>query len=114
MMTVQQYDIWLANLDPRFGTEAGKTRPVVIVQTDLLNAVHTSTIVCPITTNVQPGATILRIHLKKGESGVVADCDIMLDQVRAIDNKRFIKRIGKLAPKKIGLLTDNLRTLLDI
>jgi len=113
-MTIVQYEIWLANLDPRFGTEAGKTRPVVVIQTDLLNGIHPSTVVCPITTNVLRGATILRIHLKKGESGVVADCDIMLDQIRAIDNKRLLKRVGKLTSKKTDMLADNLRILLDL
>ncbi|MFN2423284.1 MAG: type II toxin-antitoxin system PemK/MazF family toxin, partial [Cryomorphaceae bacterium] len=42
-MKVKKFEIWLANLDPRMGTEAGKTRPVVVVQTDLLNRVHPST-----------------------------------------------------------------------
>ena len=36
-MKIKQYEIWIADLNPRFGTETGKTRPVVIVQTDLLN-----------------------------------------------------------------------------
>ncbi len=36
-MTAKQYEIWLANLDPRFGTEAGKSQPVLVVQTDILN-----------------------------------------------------------------------------
>lgn len=113
-MKIQQYEIWLADLNPRFGTEAGKVRPVVIVQTDLLNASHPSTIICPITTNVQPKANILRVHLKKGESNVISDCDILIDQLRAIDNKRFVKRIGKLTPKKITLLTDNIKVVLDL
>ena len=46
-MKHKQYEIWLADLNPRMGTEPGKTRPVVIIQTDLLNDVHPSTIVCP-------------------------------------------------------------------
>jgi len=113
-MNIQQYELWLANLNPASGTEPGKIRPVVIIQTDLLNKIHPSTIICPITTNVQPGFSILRIHLKKGESNVVANCDIMVDQILAIDNKRFIKRTGKLTAKKIKLLTDNVKILLDL
>ncbi|MCY7311344.1 MAG: type II toxin-antitoxin system PemK/MazF family toxin [Chitinophagaceae bacterium] len=35
-MQIKQYEIWIADLNPRFGTETGKTRPVVIIQTDLL------------------------------------------------------------------------------
>jgi hypothetical protein len=37
---IKKYEIWLANLDPRIGTEPGKTRPVLIVQTDILNKIH--------------------------------------------------------------------------
>jgi mRNA interferase MazF len=114
MMKILQYEIWLADLEPRFGTETGKLRPVVVIQTDLLNAVHPSTIICPITTNVQLDSDILRIHLKKGESHVINDCDIMLDQIRAIDNKRFIKRTGKLTSPKIALLIENIKIVLDL
>jgi mRNA interferase MazF len=50
MMNIRQYEVWLADLNPRVGTEAGKTRPVLVVQTNLLNTVsHPSTIICPIT-----------------------------------------------------------------
>lgn len=64
-MNTKQFEIWIADLNPRMGTETGKVRPVIIVQTDLLNSVHPSTIICPITTNVNPDSDILRVHLKK-------------------------------------------------
>jgi len=94
-MRIRQYEIWIADLNPQIGTEAGKIRPVVVVQTDLLNKMHPSTLVCPITTKVHPGSDILRVHIEKGTSGVEDNCDIMLDQVRAIDNRRLIKRSGR-------------------
>jgi mRNA interferase MazF len=103
-MKIRQFEIWLADLNPRFGTEAGKTRPVVIVQTDLLNEFHPSTIVCPITTNVKADATILRIHLSKGSAKLRENCDIMIDQVRAIDNRRLLKKIGDLPEEKIAIM----------
>ena len=65
-MNIKQFDIWLADLNPSVGTEPGKKRPVVIVQTDLLNEVHLSTLICPITTNVKEEIEILRVHLKRG------------------------------------------------
>jgi mRNA interferase MazF len=113
-MNILQYELWLADLNPRFGTEAGKVRPVVVIQTDLLNGIHPSTIICPITTNVQPKSGILRVHLKKGESNVVADCDIMVDQLRAIDNKRLMKRTGKLNAARTAQLLANLKVTLDL
>ena len=42
-MTAKKYEVWLANLNPEIGTESGKTRPVLIVQTDVLNNIHPST-----------------------------------------------------------------------
>jgi mRNA interferase MazF len=113
-MKIRQFEIWLADLNPRFGTEAGKTRPVVIVQTDLLNEFHPSTIVCPITTNVQADATILRIHLSKGSARLRENCDIMIDQIRAIDNKRLLKKIGDLSEEKINIMKENMSIVLDL
>ncbi|MBL7995124.1 type II toxin-antitoxin system PemK/MazF family toxin, partial [bacterium] len=49
-MTIRKFHVYTANLNPRFGTESGKLRPVVVIQTDLLNPIHPSTIVCPIST----------------------------------------------------------------
>ncbi len=52
-MRIKQYEIWIADLNPQAGTETGKTRPVLILQTNLLNKIdHPSTIICPVTTNI--------------------------------------------------------------
>jgi mRNA interferase MazF len=111
-MKFKQFDIWLADLNPTIGTESGKTRPVVIIQTDLLNEAHLSTIICPITTNVKPEADILRIHLKKIQ--LPKPSDVLVDQPRAIDNKRFIKRLGKLTEEQADMLKNNLKIILDL
>jgi mRNA interferase MazF len=113
-MKRRQFEIWLADLNPRVGTETGKTRPVLIVQTDLLNKFHPSTIVCPITTNVKTDATILRIHLSKGTARLKEHCDIMVDQIRAIDNRRLIKKIGELPEEKVHLVKANIGIVLDL
>jgi mRNA interferase MazF len=113
-MKIKQYEIWMANLNPRVGTETGKTRPVVIIQTDILNKFHPSTIVCPITTNVKLDANILRVHLSKGSARLKEDCDIMIDQIRSIDNKRLIKKIGDLDQDKIDIVKENLTIVLDL
>jgi len=111
-MKIKQYEIWLADLNPTMGTEAGKTRPVVVLQTDLLNDVHLSTIICPITTNIKPDIELLRVHLKKGQLEKLSD--ILVDQIRAIDNRRFIKKLGSLAKDQINLLRENIKIVLDL
>lgn len=113
-MKIKQYDIWIADLSPRFGTETGKTRPVIIVQTNLLNDFHPSSIICPITTNIQPESEILRIHLEKEIANLKQDCDIMVDQIRAIDNRRLIKKIGKIPEEKVDHLKQNLSIIFDL
>ena len=113
-MKIKQYEVWIADLSPRFGTEAGKTRPVVIIQSDLLNNLHPSTLICPITTNVQLKSEILRVHLKKGMANAKEDCDIIVDQLRAIDNRRLKKRIGKIPEEKIDNLRENIAAILDL
>lgn len=114
-MKIRQFEIWIANLNPKSGTESGKTRPVLIIQTNLLNQIpHPSIIICPITTNVETKAEILRVHLKKGIANLHDDCDIMIDQIRAIDNRRLIRRIGDLPYDKIEKVKDNMRICLDL
>ncbi|MFP4023635.1 MAG: type II toxin-antitoxin system PemK/MazF family toxin [Thiohalospira sp.] len=114
-MQIKQFEIWIADLNPQIGTEPGKTRPVLTVQTNLLNKIpHPSTLVCPMTTNINKGADILRVHLKKGAANLLQDCDIMIDQVRAIDNNRLIKKVGDLPKEIIQLVKDNLMIVFDI
>jgi mRNA interferase MazF len=113
-MTAKQYEIWLANLDPRFGTEAGKTRPVLVVQTDLLNKVHPSTLICPLTTNVKAESQLLRVNINKSVASVKEDCAIMIDQLRAIDNKRLINKIGKVPGDISAKVKENLKIILEL
>ena len=114
-MQVKRFEIWIADLNPQIGTEPGKTRPVLIVQTNLLNKVsHPSTIICPITTNIQQDSEILRVHIRKSTSNLNENCDIMIDQVRAIDNKRLIKKIGELEDHLSKQVIENLLIILDL
>jgi len=83
--------IWLANLQKKQGTEPGKIRPVLILQNQaLLDAVHPSTIVIPLTTNLIEDAEPLRLRIT-ASGDLERDSDLMIDQIRAIDNQRLIK-----------------------
>ena len=94
------------------GTEPGKVRPIVVIQTDLLNNTHPSTVVCPVTTQTVREASVLRVHLPKNGSGLNKDSDIIVDQVRAIDNRRFRKHLGRLSSQHRHKLLENLRILI--
>ena len=111
---MNQYEIWLADLNPQIGTEAGKVRPVVIVQTNFLNEIlHPSTILCPITTKLNNESDILRIRINKGLCGLSENSDIMIDQIRAIDNSRFVKKIGFVTNEMKLKIQENIKNVLD-
>lgn len=112
--SIKRFDIWIADLNPRIGSEPGKIRPVVIIQTDLLNNKHPSTLICPVTTNVENNSNILRIQFQKNESGLKTVSSILIDQIRAIDNRRLKRKIGTLNEKKRTLLEENLKVILDL
>lgn len=114
MSSLKKYDIWLADLNPRMGTEPGKVRPVIIIQSDFLNNVHPSTIICPITTNINRSSKILRINLPSKSSTLSKSSDIIIDQIRSIDNKRFIKKMGTIPFGVRDRLNINLKVILDL
>ena len=82
--------VWLADLNPRRGTEPGKTRPVLIIQSQaLLDAGHPSTLIIPLTTRLIEGAEPLRLRLSARDR-LDRDSDLLIDQIRAIDNQRLV------------------------
>lgn len=84
-------EIWLANLNPGRGTEPGKIRPVLILQNQaLLDADHPSTLVIPITTNLIDDSEPLRLRIP-AQGKLEKDSDLIVDQLRAIDNKRLVE-----------------------
>lgn len=108
-------EIWLADLDPQQGTEAGKTRPVLVVQAQaLIEAAHPSTLIVPLTTNLVEDAEPLRIRIA-ASSQLRRDSDLLIDQLRAIDNRRLIKgplvRLSRPHMAKVG---EALREVLDL
>lgn len=83
-------EVWLANLNPGRGTEPGKIRPVLLLQNQaLLDAGHPSTLVIPLTTNLIDDAEPLRLRIA-AEYGLNKDSDLLVDQLRAIDNRRLM------------------------
>jgi len=111
---LKRFDVWIADLNPPNGTEPGKIRPVVIVQTDLLNNFHPSTLICPVTTNIFQKTEILRVNMSKNEAGLKKRSAILVDQLRAIDNKRLVKRLGRLNKSRREKLIDNLKVIMEL
>ena len=105
-------EIWLADLNSRRGTEAGKTRPVLIVQAQaLLDADHPSTLIVPLTTKLIDDAQPLRLRIPAA-GALKKNSDALIDQLRAIDNRRLIQGpLTRLHPTQLEAVG---RALLDV
>lgn len=108
-------EIWLADLNPRRGTEPGKTRPVLIVQAQaLLDVSHPSTLVVPLTTQLVDNAEPLRIRIST-EGKLRKDSDLLLDQLRAIDNRRLIDGpLTRLTVAQLRTVDQAIQDVLDL
>ena len=113
-MRIRHGYLYSADLNPRQGTEASKVRPVIVLQSDLLNEVgHPSTWVIPCTTRLV-GENVLRSSLPKKIAGNEQDCEAMIDQSRSIANARFRKELGKIPAVILNEIKEKLRLLGDL
>jgi mRNA interferase MazF len=111
LIPVEHGRLYLADLEPRHGTEPGKTRPVLVIQSNLLNeAGHGSTWILPCTTRLSR-SNVLRVALPQGIAGNHQACEIMIDQSRAIDNRRLAKALGLLPRLLLTEVKEKLRQL---
>ena len=98
-------EIWLAQLDPTVGSEIQKTRPCVVISPDEMNAHLRTVIVAPMTTGLRPAR--FRVPLTfQSKQGL-----IMLDQLRALDRIRLVKRLGTLRPQTLAATRQTLQAM---
>ena len=88
MVKVEQYSVWLVNLDPTIGAEIKKSRPAVVISPNEMNDALNTVIVAPMTTKLRNWPTRVKINFQ-GKEGEIA-----LDQIRTIDKKRLVKQLG--------------------
>ena len=89
-MVIKRFDIHLVTLDPTLGSEIHKTRPCVVISPDEMNRFIATVIVAPMTTKGRPYPSRISIRFK-GKSG-----HIVLDQIRTVDKKRLVKKLGRI------------------
>lgn len=94
-MKPKQYEIILVNLDPTIGSEIKKTRPCVIISPDDINRQLNTVIIAPITSASKPYPT--RIYSKS----LTIPGWIVLDQIRTIDQRRMLKKLGQLNAEEV-------------
>lgn len=86
-------EVWLVSLDPTQGSEIQKTRPCLVVSPNEANEYLRTVIIAPMTTTARPYPTRVSITFQN-KRGQVA-----LDQIRAVDHQRLVRKLGK-APSK--------------
>jgi mRNA interferase MazF len=90
-------EIYLTTLDPTIGREIQKTRPALIIQNDVSNRVTDLTIVAPITSTVRFPLNPVHVLVPADrKTGLVITSVALLNQIRAIDKIRLLKRLGAL------------------
>jgi mRNA interferase MazF len=98
--------VYLLNLDPTVGHEIKKTRPCAVISPDEMNNYIQTIIIAPMTTKSHAYPT--RVKLKfAGKTGWV-----VLDQIRSVDRRRILKKIGKLEGNTIAEIKDTIKEML--
>ena len=112
--TPQHRCLFLADLSPSRGTEPGKVRPVLVIQSDMLNHIgHPSTWILPCTTRLA-GSNALRVNVPASVAGNATACEVMIDQSRSIDNQRFDGLLGTLPAPLLREVKEKLRALAEL
>jgi mRNA interferase MazF len=91
VVSARQFDVWIVVLDPTVGAEIRKTRPCVVVSPDEMNNNLRTAIIAPLTSTVRAYPSRVRVSFQ-GREG-----DVALDQLRAVDRSRLLKRIGAVS-----------------
>lgn len=109
-MTISKGDIWLVNFNPiKKSNEMGKVRPAVIFQNNELNkSAYPTTIVIPLSTSLVDDSEPIRFRINKREK-LEKDSDLIVTQIRSIDNERFIEKLAELSLDEIN----RIKILLD-
>jgi mRNA interferase MazF len=98
IITPKRGEIYLVNFDPTIGAEIKKTRPALILQNDIANRYSSVTIVAAITSKFEEPLYPTEVKIEVNEGGLKIESVILLNQLRTIDKKRLIKRLGELKP----------------
>ena len=101
-MVIERFHIFLVRLDPVTGAETAKTRPCVVVSPNELNRAVSTVIIAPMTTVGRGWPTRVAVTFQ-GKTGEIA-----LDQIRAVDKTRLVKRLGKLNAETADAVVDTL------
>lgn len=113
-MEVRRGDIFLVDLNPVVGTEQAGIRPALVIQIDRANVSSPHTIIIPFTTRIKE--TVLPSHVKipSEVGGLAEDLILLCEQIRVIDKKRLVRRIGNIGEENLGKVDTALKVVLGL
>jgi len=94
MIQPRRGEVYLVNFDPVIGAEIRKTRPALVLQNDVANRHSPVTIVAAITSQFDEPLYPTEVSLRRGEGGATKDSVVLLNQIRTIDKRRIVRRLG--------------------
>lgn len=99
MTSPQRGEVWLVSFDPTLGAEIRKTRPALILQNDIANRASPITIVAAVTSRFDDARLYpTEVRLAPPEGGLTVDSVVLLNQLRSVDRRRLVKRLGRVGP----------------
>lgn len=108
MVRPERGDIWWTALDPTLGSEIKKTRPCLIISSNLTNEHRRTVLAVPLSSSPGPHPPVtVQIHCQ-GKNGVV-----VVDQLRAISKERLQGFIEKADQKTLDSVIEALLTLVE-
>ena len=108
-MSPRRGEIWCVNLDPTRGSEIKKTRPCIVLGTNILNERRRTVVVIPLSTGPQAAPPLLVPVSCAGKSTIA-----VVDQIRAVAKERLHGRLDELSPRDLFKLEDALRMVLEL
>ena len=93
--------MYLVNFDPTIGAEIKKTGPALVLQNDIANRWSPITIVAAITSRFEEPVYPTEVILRAPEGGLEVDGVVLLNQIRSIDKRRLVRRLGALKPERM-------------
>ena len=108
-------EIYLTALDPTLGREIQKTRPALVIQNDVSNRLSEITIVAPITSTVRFPLNPLHVLLAAGgNTGLAVTSVALLNQIRAVDRMRLVKRLGTVDEETLERVDEAIKISLGL
>lgn len=92
-------EVFLVSFDPVLGAEIRKPRPALILQNDIANRHSPLTIVSAITSQYEEPLYPTEVLLRAGEGGTKVDSVALLNQIRSVDKRRLVRRLGSVSPE---------------